>query len=137
MLLTDKVLYIADTGHHRILEVQLGQDGLSGEIVRVFGSGQPGLQNGPAASAAFHGPHGMALSGETLYVADTENHAIRAVDLPSGAVRLVAGTGHKAHGRVVLGEPIETPLRSPWALLVVEDIVYCYGRNPSNLGLVA
>jgi hypothetical protein len=125
VLLTDKgILYIADTGHHRILEVQLGEDGLSGEIVRVFGNGQPGLQNGPAATAAFHGPHGLALSDETLYVADTENHAIRAIDLPSGTVRLVAGTGHKAHGRLVLGEPTETPLRSPWALLAVDDIVF-------------
>lgn len=124
-LLTDRgVLYIADTGHHRILEVHLSEDSLKGEIGRVFGSGQPGLQDGPAATAAFHSPHGLALSGDTLYVADTENHAIRAVALDSGAVRTVAGTGEKAHGRFNLGQPTETPLRSPWAVLVVEDIVF-------------
>jgi DNA-binding beta-propeller fold protein YncE len=125
VLLTDnRVLYIADTGHHRILEVQLGEDGLKGEITRVFGSGRPGLQNGPAATAAFHGPHGLALNVATLYVVDTENHAVRAIDLPTGMVRLVAGTGHKAHGHIPLGEPVETPLRSPWALLTVDDIVF-------------
>ncbi len=125
VLLTNKgLLYIADTGHHRILEVQLSEDGLTGEIVRVFGSGQPGLQDGPATTAAFHGPHGLALSGDTLYVADTENHAVRAIDLVSGLVRRVAGTGHKAHGRFMVGEPSETPLRSPWALLGVDDIVF-------------
>ncbi len=117
-------LFIADTGHHRILEVKLAEDGLVGDIVRVFGSGQPGLQDGPAASAAFHGPHGLALSGDTLYVADTENHAVRAIALDSNTVRTVAGTGEKAHGRFNLGGPTETPLRSPWALLVVDDIVF-------------
>ena len=125
VLLTNKgLLYIADTGHHRILEVQLSEDGLKGKIVRVFGSGQPGLQDGPATIAAFHGPHGLALSGDTLYVADTENHAVRAIDLVSGLVRRVAGTGHKAHGRFTLGKPAETPLRSPWAVLAIDDIVF-------------
>ncbi len=125
VLLTDKgLLYIADTGHHRILEVHLSEDGFKGEIGRVFGSGQPGLQDGPAATAAFHSPHGLALSGDTLYVADTENHAIRAVELDGGTVRTVAGTGEKAHGRFNLSQPTETPLRSPWAVLAVEDIVF-------------
>ncbi len=125
VLLTDKgILYIADTGHHRLLEVHLDDSGLSGEIGRVFGRGQPGLQDGPAATAAFHGPHGLALAGKTLYVADTENHAVRAIDLDSGEVRLVAGTGHKAHGQFALGDPTETPLRSPWAVLALDDIVF-------------
>ncbi len=125
LLLTgDGRLFIADTGHQRIVEVKLDESGLAGEIVRVFGSGQPGLQDGPAATAMFHGPHGLALSGETLYVADTENHAVRAIDLASGMVRRVAGTGHKAHGRFAVGEPTETPLRSPWALLALDDIVF-------------
>jgi hypothetical protein len=125
VLLTDKgMLYIADTGHHRILEVQLDEEGLAGDIVRVFGSGQPGLQDGPADTATFHGPHGLALSGDTLYVADTENHAIRAIELEQSLVRTVAGTGEKAHGSFNLGQPTDTPLRSPWALLVVDDIIF-------------
>lgn len=125
VLLTDQgVLYVADTGHHRILGVHLSEDGLKGEIVRVFGGSRPGFQDGPADTAAFHNPHGLALSGDTLYVADTENHAIRAIELDSGTVRTVAGTGEKAHGRFNLGKPTETPLRSPWAVLGVEDIVF-------------
>jgi hypothetical protein len=124
-------LYVADTGHHRILEIRLDESGLSGEIVRAFGSGRAGLQDGPADSAEFHGPHGLAYvgtadveppgSGVSLYVADTDNHAIRAIDLASGAVRTVAGTGIKAHGQFSLGKPTETPLRSPWALIPIGD----------------
>jgi len=124
LLGSDKRLFIADTGHHRILEVQLANDdGPSGEILRVFGNGQAGLQDGSADEAMFHAPHGMALSRQTLYVTDTENHAIRAIDLDSGEVRTVAGTGRKAHGYLEQGGPTEVSLRSPWALWVEETVL--------------
>lgn len=118
-------LFIADTGHHRLLEVQLSLDGFTGEIVRSFGSGVPGLQDGPIQQAQFHDPHGMALHGTTLYVADTENHAIRAIDLVRERVRTVAGTGHKARGLTVNGStPLALALRSPWALAMLDEILW-------------
>lgn len=123
LLGTSHNLFIADTGHHRILEVKLDKDNQGGEIVRVFGTGQAGLQDGPASETMFHDPHGMALSSHTLYVADTENHAIRAIDLDSGYVRTVAGTGRKAHGYLEQGGPTEVSLRSPWALWVEETVL--------------
>src|SRR6202047_856750 len=76
VLATDDALYVADTNHHRILRA-----GLDGSIQRSYGSGDPGLVDGPAERAAFQQPQGMASSGTTLYVADTENHAIRSIDL--------------------------------------------------------
>ncbi len=115
-------LFVADTGHHRILEVQLSLDGLSGETVRTFGSGKPGLQDGGIRQAQFHDPHGMALTGHTLYVADTENHALRAIDLVRETVRTVAGTGNKGNGRRAQGNtPTEIDLRSPWALAALDQ----------------
>ena len=42
LLASAKQLFIADTGHHRILEVKLADDNKSGEIVRVFGTSRPG-----------------------------------------------------------------------------------------------
>jgi len=57
-------------------------------------------------------------------VADTENHAVRAVNLNTSWVRTLAGTGEKAHGSFALGAPTATPLRSPWAVLAVEDFVF-------------
>src|SRR2546426_8834695 len=51
------------------------------------------LLDGPAELAAFQQRQGMARDGTTLYVADTENHAIRAIDLESGRVSTVAGAG--------------------------------------------
>ena len=44
-------------------------------------------------AAQFNGPTGLALSGTTLYVADSKNHRIRAVDITSGTVRDIAGNG--------------------------------------------
>lgn len=121
-------LFLSDTGHHRILEIKLDADGLGGEIVRVFGTGAEGLRDGSAESARFNGPHGLGLRGEaaneSLIVADTENHAIRAIDLATGAVRTMAGTGNKAHGRFTLGSPTEIPLRSPWAVLPIEEYLF-------------
>jgi DNA-binding beta-propeller fold protein YncE len=120
-------LFIADSGHHRIIQVQLDFERTEGEVVRVFGSGVAGMKDGAADEAQFQHPHGMALRGNvqdgTLYVADSGNHAIRAVELANGGVRTVAGTGQKAHGRFELGKPIDTPLRSPWALVCIENYV--------------
>lgn len=128
LLISGETLFIADTGHHRIVEVGLDADGLSGEVQRVFGTGLPGLQDGAGQTAMFNHPHGLGLKGGpengTLYVADTENHAVRAIRLDSGEVTTVAGTGQKAHGRLALGQPAETPLRSPWAVLPLEGYVF-------------
>lgn len=117
-------LFVADTGHHRVLEVQLSEDGLSGEIVRIIGTGEPGQADGLSSVAQFHGPHGLALRDNTLYVADTENHLIRAVDLVRDQVRTVAGTGMKGPGLYLQGNnPREVALRSPWALVAVDNVV--------------
>ncbi|MCB0073216.1 MAG: hypothetical protein KDE20_17220, partial [Caldilineaceae bacterium] len=118
-------LFVADTGHHRLLEVQLSLDGLSGEVVRTFGTGAAGLQDGHITAAQFHDPHGMALLGNTLYVADTENHAIRAIDLVREEVRTGAGTGRMGRGgRVTSTDPRAIDLRSPWALALLDDALF-------------
>jgi DNA-binding beta-propeller fold protein YncE len=115
------LLYVADTGHHRVLEIKLTEDGQRGQIQRAFGSGNPDFQDGPAGTAAFHHPHGLTLSGDTLYVADTDNHAVRAIHLEDGQVRTVAGTGQMARGRTDGGDPLRVSLRSPWALCTLDQ----------------
>jgi DNA-binding beta-propeller fold protein YncE len=128
LLASDDTLFIADTGHNRVIEVRLDSSGTSGEVQQVFGSGQPALRDGPAETAAFYHPHGLALKGTpssgTLYVADTENHAVRAIDLGKNEVRTVAGTGQKAHGSSMSGHPTETALRSPWDVLALDPYLF-------------
>ena len=72
-------LFIADSNHNRIVVARL-----DGALLATIGSGAIGRADGDYAVAEFNQPQGMALHDETLYVADTENHLIRQVDL-SGA----------------------------------------------------
>ncbi len=113
-------LYISDTGHHRVLECQVHRDDNGWPKlgpVRAFGNGQADFVDGPADRASFRSPRGTVRHGERLYVADTDNHALRAVDLTTGRVSTLAGTGRLASGppdRRQLATPLELDLRSPW-----------------------
>jgi len=109
-------LFIADSGHHRVLVA-----GLDGRIALVIGSGNEGFADGSLEGAQFNRPQGMALRGDTLYVADTENQAIRRVDLKQGIVETIAGTGQQGTGRSAGGEATRVDLRSPWDVVVVGD----------------
>lgn len=123
VLARDGVLYVSDTGHARVLEVTLGDDGRSGRVSRVFGSGEAGFDDGSAQTARFAEPQGLALAAGTLFVADRSNHAVRAVDLTSGTVTTAAGTGRLASRGPRPGPGAESELRSPWGLEALGDRV--------------
>lgn len=120
----DARLYVGDTGNHRVIEAKLAvdRDGWPvATIARSFG-GAAGFEDGPRGR--FRDPQGVSRAGDRLYVADTGNHAIRVVNLATGAVRTVAGTGRL--GRSALMDPLKprlADLRSPWDLVAAEDIV--------------
>ncbi len=119
VLVSGERLCIADSGHNRILVASL-----DGEVELIVGNGEPGLTDGNSGSARFHRPQGLALEADTLYVADSENHVVRAINLPSGDVRTVAGTGKQATTRVRSGPALTTDLSSPWDLAVADGIIY-------------
>jgi DNA-binding beta-propeller fold protein YncE len=68
---------IADTYNHKIKMLDPG----SGQVDTVAGTGVPGHADGAGRRAQFHEPGGVSVAGNTLFVADTNNHAIRTVDL--------------------------------------------------------
>ena len=117
-------LLVADTNHHRVVVARLEDGGAAARVEAVVGSGAPGFRDGSFQDAAFHRPHGLTLAGDVLYVADTENHAVRAVDLARGTVRTVAGTGGLARGPMAPGRATEVALRSPWDVLAAGEAVY-------------
>ena len=90
----------------------------------MAGSGEPGLKDGDLGTAQFDHPQGMALDGDVLYVADTENHAIRRVDMSGGTVETVAGTGRQARGHSRVGDALSSDLSSPWDLALHDSALY-------------
>src|SRR5437588_1810498 len=71
-------LFVADSNHNRVVVTRL-----DGTLVETIGSGERGTKDGAFEQASFYRPQGMALDGDTLYGADTENHLIRRVDFKS------------------------------------------------------
>lgn len=120
VLATDNRVYVSDSGHQRILEIDW-----TGKILHVYGSGLPGFKDGQSKQAQFNDPQGLAKVGDTLYVADTLNHALRSIDLISGQVTTLAGTGEQ--GRYMgnhFDKPLYAPLNSPWDLAYHQGILY-------------
>jgi sugar lactone lactonase YvrE len=66
----------------------------------------------------------MAISGESLYVADTENHLIRRIDLKKKTVETVAGTGVQGYERNPSGPALKAALSSPWDLQLLGQTLY-------------
>src|SRR5206468_2844595 len=89
-----KRLFIADSTHNRIVIADL-----DGKKIAIAGTGAEGMKDGTFAKATFSDPQGMALDGNTLYVADRKNHSIRALDLKTAMVQTIAGTGKQGRER--------------------------------------
>ena len=107
-------LFIADTDNNRIRKVAL-----DGTITTLAGNGTLGYSGdgGPAVSAQFHYPYGVAVdTAGNVYVADTGNSAIRKI-APGGIITAFAGTG--VHGDSGDGGPaIQAQLGGPMAMAV-------------------
>jgi sugar lactone lactonase YvrE len=110
---------VADSGHHRVLVGRLEDDGLRMRVERVVGTSTAGFADGTASE--FRYPQGLVFAGDELFVADTGNHAVRALSIASGAVRTVAGTGRQRRTR---RDVEEGALSSPWDLVLVDETLH-------------
>jgi len=112
-------LYIADMLNHRVRRVDVA----TGVITTVAGLGQPrGFGDGGlAVEAGLNEPAALAVSDEgVLYIADQSNNRVRAVDLVTGVIRTVAGTGMAVYN----GDgafATETALAGPSGLVLASD----------------
>ncbi len=81
----DGRLYVADTYNNKIKRI----DPVTGRCETFLGSGEEGVDDGDALEARFDEPEGVAVApgGDLLFVADTNNHAIRITDLREGSPR--------------------------------------------------
>lgn len=115
-------LYIADTMNHRVRRV----DASTGIIATIAGTGQARFSGdgGPADRAALNEPAALAIDAqEQLYIADQSNNRVRAVDLKTGIIRTIAGTGSATYdgdGRLAT----ESSLAGPSGLVVAAGTLY-------------
>jgi DNA-binding beta-propeller fold protein YncE len=112
-------LFITDSNHDRVIISDL-----DGNVQDIIGSGKDGQKDGTFEEATFFRPQGLAIQGDALYIADTENHLIRKADLKARTVSTIAGTGRQVYERNPKGDPRKTGLNSPWDLTLHDKILY-------------
>lgn len=120
ILVTENALFVADTGHNRVLECTH-----DGDMRRQIGSGNAAFMDGRIEEAGFNEPLGMVMSKDMLYIADRGNHSIRRVRLMTGEVETLAGNG--THGYPVAQEydfANQVALNSPWDLALAGERLY-------------
>ena len=120
-------LFISDSNHNRIVIASL-----DGKLIDIVGDGQIGSRNGEFDKAQFDHPQGMALVGNRLFVADTENHEIREVDLVKKRVTTLAGSGKQDRKRASSGR-LSMALNSPWDLVHVNGTLYIAMAGPHQI----
>ncbi len=124
-------LFIADSDHNRIVIAKL-----DGTLIDVIGTGVHGMVSGSFADSSFFRPQGMALDGDKLYVADTENHLIRRIDLKARTVETIAGTGMQSRQRGQTGPASKIALNSPWDLQLVGRTLYIAMAGPHQIWML-
>lgn len=121
-------LYVALREGNAIYRV----DARSSRLQQVAGTGAQGYSGdgGPARLARLGGPKGLAWARGTLYVADTENHVVRAIDTTTGRIRTVLGTGQRGDGPEP--DPRRCALARPHGVLVGPDGTLYVGDSEAH-----
>ncbi len=112
-------LFVVDSNHNRVVITNL-----KGEVQEIIGSGQIGSSDGTFEDASMWHPQGVAIDGNTLYIADSENHTVREADLATRTLTTIAGTGEQSIIRHGGGDPLANPLNSPYDLALHDGILY-------------
>lgn len=121
--------YVSDEGNHTLRVLDL----TSGSVSTLAGaSGEPGAADGPFADARFAAPTGLALDEDVsrLYLADSANHTIRALDLATETVSTLAGGAEIAGADDGTGE--DARFDGPEALALTGDGSTLYVADGGN-----
>lgn len=94
---------------------------IDGKVIDVVGNGQSGLVDGEIHQVEFDCPHGLAEYNNCIYIADTNNHAIRVYDPHSRRVLTLIGTGRIGSDKVGGLKRSQQPIASPWDLCITES----------------
>jgi sugar lactone lactonase YvrE len=101
----DGVIYVSDTENHRIRAV-----GVDGIVRTIAGDGSPGFVDGTPGRLT--SPQRLRHHDGALYIADAGNHAVRRLELATGVLSTLAGTGSSGRaepGDAAVGSPLQEP----------------------------
>jgi len=103
---------------------------------RVAGTGEQGNtgDGGPAVNAKLSGPKGIAIGDGSLFIADTESHTIRRVDLKTGIISTVLGTGARGDGPEA--DPLRCKLSRPHGVLFAGGVLYVADSEANRIQIV-
>jgi DNA-binding beta-propeller fold protein YncE len=125
-------LYLALREGNAILRI----DAKTQTLHRIAGTGEQGYagDGGPALAAKLGGPKGLAYASGQLYVADTENHVIRKIDLATGTISTALGTGARGDGPET--SPLQCKLSRPHGLLADAGNLYVTDSEAHRIRLL-
>jgi len=123
-------VFIADSNHDRIVIADT-----TGKVIGIAGSGTKGNADGSFEQAQFDNPQGMALDAKrnVLYVADTDNHLIRKIDMQARTVSTISGTGEQVYDRMGGGIGASQGLNSPWDVVLLDQTLYIAMAGPHQI----
>ncbi|KAF5302637.1 hypothetical protein FQR65_LT08478 [Abscondita terminalis] len=105
-----EILGLSDTGNNRILIIQN-----DGTVLHQIGGSNIGFKDGNFEEALFNAPQGLVFRNDReMFVADTENHAIRKIDFKEKLVSTVVGTGDQGSDHKGGNDGIMQEISSPW-----------------------
>ena len=105
----------------------------TGTLHHIAGTGKQGFtgNGGPAREATLSGPKGLSVAPNgNIYLADTESHSIRMIDLATGTIELIAGTGEKGDGPE--GDPLQCKMLRPHGVFVDADGTVFVGDSETH-----
>lgn len=111
-------LWLATREGNQVLKLDLK----AGKIFVIAGTGKSGFtgNGGPAKEATLSGPKGISIDAAgNVWLADCESHSIRLIDMKSGKLELIAGTGKKGNGPD--GDPLQCEMARPHGVFVDAD----------------
>ncbi|CCQ90828.1 NHL repeat containing protein [Nitrospina gracilis 3/211] len=126
---SDKLFAVADANHNQVVIADR-----EGTIRHRIGSGAVGKADGGFEEASFYRPQGLCFQDDVVWVADTENHLLRKIDLNSKQVTTVAGTGDQGGFLRDTHPAKETALSSPWDVSLHEGALYFANAGTHQIG---
>jgi streptogramin lyase len=123
-------LYISDLSNHRVRRI----DARSGRIETVLGNGQRALpqDGGLASEQPFLTPQGIVVSQDSLWIASVSGHSVWRMDLKTGRIHRVAGTGRRGHTGDG-GDPREATLDGPRGMMMSTAGVLYVAEGENNV----